>query len=322
MLRQLLRALCAVLLLLVAGHWAGTAWATWPQDGPITVIVPFSLGSPSDRATRVLAQHLQERLKQTVTVRNNPGGGGKFAFSALAAAKPDGYTVGLLNAPRYLSFLLLSGTQYSFESFTELACLSIDPSVILVRNDSPFKSLHDVVAYASANPGVLHYATAGVGTEDHIAAYKFATALDLKMVHNSYRSSTEAREAVLRGKAPLLFSNASESQRVVRDETLRCLGQFADDRSPMLPQIPTALELGFEVVMYSVRGIVMPVGGLAEIEDAWVAILASVAADPEFQVQVQDIGSVVNYLGPQGFCARLVLAKAEFEQACSSFPVK
>lgn len=317
MLKPILRMLCALLL---AVQSAGVAWSAWPLDAPITLIVPFSMDSSSDKVARLLGKYLEEQLKQTVTIHNIPGGGGKFGFSTLAAAEPDGYTVGILSAPRYLGFTLSPDTRYSFDSFKEIGGLTSDPSVALVRNDSPFKTLADVVAYARANPGVLRYATSGVGSEDHIAAHMFAATLDLHMVHEPYRSSTEAREALLHGRVPLLFSNAAESQHPVRDETLRCLAQFADDRSPVLPNTPTSREQGYEVVMSSVRGLVMPVGAKPEIETAWVDVLAKVAADPVFQLEMQNMGLSLSYFGPEGFCAKLVLAKSEFEQACYRFP--
>lgn len=306
--------------LLLACQTSVAAWAAWPNDGPITLIVSSSLDSASDRAARVLAQHLQEVLQQTVNVRNIPGGSGKFGYSAIATAPPDGYTVGILNSPRYLSFLHDPDTRYTYESFKELACLTSDPGVMLVRNDSPFQTVADVVAYVRANPGVLPYATSGTGSEDHIAAYMFGAALNLDMVHVPYRSSTAAREALVHGKVPLLFSSAAEVQRAVRDNSLRCLGQFADDRSPVLPGVPTLREQGYELVMYSVRGLVMPVDGDPAIEEAWVQVLSKVAADPVFQIAFQDAGLSLSYFGPEGFCAKLVLAKSEFERASSVLP--
>lgn len=315
--RLIVGILCAALL---AGPLVRAAWAVWPQDRPITLIVPFPVESSSDKVARLLADHLQQKLKQTVVVRNIPGGGGKFGFAALAQSEPDGYTVGMLSSPRYLSFLLEPNAGYSFESFEELAGLTSDASVLLVREDSPFQTVRDVIGFARIYPGALRYATSGVGTEEHLAANMLASELNLHMVHEPFSSTAQAVEALLQKRVPLLFCNASETRKSLEELGLRSLGQFADERSRTMPLVPTLREMGYEMVMTSVRGVVMPAGGDPAVVQKWVKTLGEVGRTPEFFLAFQELGLTLQYHGPNGFCAKLVLAKAEFESACYRFP--
>jgi tripartite-type tricarboxylate transporter receptor subunit TctC len=167
-------------VLLVAGL-LGIAWlaaapalaAGYPEKPPV-FIVAYAPGGGSDVAARIIAKFVEPHLGQSIAVENKPGAGGQIGFTALAKARPDGYTIGLLNVP---SILLIKALRpeatYQMADFTPVANIQLDPVVVAVKPDSPFKTMQDLVAYAKQNPGKLNLSGDGPQTNNHLQPWSW-----------------------------------------------------------------------------------------------------------------------------------------------------
>src|SRR5262245_30195449 len=189
----------------------GPARAQYPERGLI-LIVPYGAGCGTDITARLLAKDVEGVLGKPVTVENRAGGGGWVGWGALAAAKPDGYTVGYLNVPSmYAGYL---DRQYNrketLESFTPLMNHVIDYNIWAVKADSPFKSVKDVIDAAKKNPNQITVTGYGAGGDDHIAVLGVEAETGTKFVVVHHRSTAEAKTQVLGGHIQLLAANISE----------------------------------------------------------------------------------------------------------------
>ncbi|GAB7387021.1 tripartite tricarboxylate transporter substrate binding protein [Bacillaceae bacterium] len=228
---------------------------------PITLIVAYAAGGGTDVGARILVPYLEKELGVPVNVVNKPGGGGWIGWNELANAEPDGYTIGYINTPNFMTGYLdpQYKREHNLESFIPIANHVTDPGVIAIRNDEKrFSNIQELIEYAKQNE--LTTTSTGVGSDDHLAALKlndkFGT--KLKPVHNG--GAAESRTAVLGGHVDLLFANAGEVFQMHKDGEVKIIAVMAEERSPFLPDVPTMKESGFDVVSGSARGIAAPKG--------------------------------------------------------------
>jgi tripartite-type tricarboxylate transporter receptor subunit TctC len=261
------------------------AHAAFPERG-ITIIVPYGPGGGSDITARLLAKDLEPVVGKPVTVENRAGGGGWIGWGSLAASKPDGYTLGYVNAPSmfagYLDRSLAGGARKeNLESFTPLMNHVIDYNLWGVRADSKFKTLKDVIEEAKRRPGQLSANGGGYGTDDHIAilAIEANTGAKLNMVH--FRSTAEGKTQVLGGHIDILAANISEVAEDVKAGQFRVLGVMSPERSPFMPNAPTFREQGFNEVWAVSRGIAGPAGLPKDVENALIGFLEKTITTPE-----------------------------------------
>ncbi len=299
---------------------APRAEAAWPKDQPITMIVAYAPGGATDIAARLAAVYIEKYLGQSVVVLNKPGAGGEIGFTALAEAKPDGYTVGFINTPNVLTIPMQRKTRYGLESFIPVAQLMDDPDSFLVLKDSPLNTLKDLVEYAKANPGKVSYCTTGIGSDDHIAAELFSMAAGVKMKHVPFDGAGTARTALLGNHVALGVFNVSEAKEYVSGGQIKILGQMADKRSELFPGTPTFREQKYDIIMASIRGIAMPAGTPKEIVDTFAAACEKAIKDPEFQKKCADASLPLEYLGPEAYLKKLLASKASFQKLWDTTP--
>lgn len=261
------------------------AHAAFPERG-ITIIVPYGPGGGSDITARLLAKDLEPVVGKPVTVENRAGGGGWIGWGSLAASKPDGYTLGYINAPSmfagYLDRSLAGGARKeNLESFTPLMNHVIDYNLWGVRADSKFKTLKDVIEEAKRRPGQLSANGGGYGTDDHIAilAIEANTGAKLNMVH--FRSTAEGKTQVLGGHIDILAANISEVAEDVKAGQFRVLGVMSPERSPFMPNAPTFREQGYNEVWAVSRGIAGPAGLPKDVESALINFLEKTITTPD-----------------------------------------
>jgi tripartite-type tricarboxylate transporter receptor subunit TctC len=262
----------------------------FPARG-VLVIVPYSAGGGSDISARLLARDLEPVLGQPVTVENRAGGGGWIGWGSLAASKPDGYTIGYINAPSmfagYLDRSQGGARRENLESFTPLINHVVDYNMWGVRPDSRFKTVKDVIEEARKKPGTITLNGGGHGTDDHIAVLGIGAnnGVTFQMVH--FRGTPEGKTQVLGGNIDVYAANVSEAAEDVRSGQIRPLGVMSPNRSPFMPNVPTFREQGFNEVWAVSRGIAAPAGLPKDVETALIAALEKTIASKEHKAKAE-----------------------------------
>jgi tripartite-type tricarboxylate transporter receptor subunit TctC len=212
---------------------------------PVHLLVPFPPGGAVDIVARTLSDELSKRWGQPIVVENRPGAGGTIAEAVAAKAKPDGYTLILVASGHAITSYLYPDLPYDpLRDFTPLSLVGSSPNMMLVREDSPLRSIADVLAAARAKPGQLSYGYAGNGTSPHLAGelLKYMTKVAITPV--PYKGGAPVLNDLLGGHIPLSFNNIPESIGFVQAGKLRPLGVTTAKRSAVLPDVPTIAESG------------------------------------------------------------------------------
>jgi len=287
--RRVLGAAAGAAALSVVGHRPGFA-QQFPARG-ILVIVPYAAGGGSDVSARLLARDLEPILGKSVTVENRAGGGGWIGWGSLAASKPDGYTIGYINAPSmfagYLDKSQGGGRKENLESFTPLINHVVDPNLWAVRPDSKFKTVKDVIDEAKRRPGTITLNGGGHGTDDHVAALGIGAnnETSFQMVH--FRGTPEGKTQVLAGNIEVLACNVSEVAEDITAGQFRILGVMSAERSPFIPNGPTFREQGFNEVWAVSRGIAAPAGLPKDVETALIGYLEKTISSKEHKSKAE-----------------------------------
>jgi tripartite-type tricarboxylate transporter receptor subunit TctC len=240
--------------------------ATLAQDypnKPIRFIVPFPPGGGTDSLARMVANKLTETLKWTFVVENKPGAGGNVALDTTAKAAPDGYTLVMAQTDNVvLNPLLYSKLTYDpVKDLVPVGLVASGPAVLVVRADSPYKTLADVVAAAKAEPGELTFASPGLGTVSHLISELWQTSSGMKLTHVPYRGLSQALPDVLSGQVDMYMGSIPTLQGHIKGGKVRALAVTTAKRSPVLPQVPTYTESGIPgVELASVWGVMAPAG--------------------------------------------------------------
>ncbi|WP_406624165.1 Bug family tripartite tricarboxylate transporter substrate binding protein [Acidovorax sp. SDU_ACID1] len=240
--------------------------ATLAQDypnKPIRFIVPFPPGGGTDSLTRLVANKLTETLKWNFVVENKPGAGGNVALDTTAKAPPDGYTLVMAQTDNVvLNPLLYSKLTYDpVKDLVPVGLVASGPAVLVVRADSPYKTLADVVAAAKAEPGKLTFASPGLGTVSHLISELWQKSSGMKLTHVPYRGLSQALPDVLSGQVDMYMGSIPTLQGHIKGGKVRALAVTTAKRSPVLPQVPTYTESGIPgVELASVWGVMAPAG--------------------------------------------------------------
>jgi tripartite-type tricarboxylate transporter receptor subunit TctC len=256
--------LCASALALAAGSAA--AQSAWPQR-PIKLIVPFPPGGGTDIISRLVAERLTTLNGWTIVVDNRGGAAGNIGLDAVAKSAPDGYTIGMGQA----SNLAINPALYAkmpfdpLKDFTPIVGVSAQPVVLVVRQDSPFRTLADVIAAARAKPGGLGLAQAGNGTVGHLAGEMLERRAGFQVLQVPYKGAGQAMTDLLGGQVPLYFGSSGSVLSQLNGGKIRALAVTSAQRLPVLPNVPTVAEQGYPSFEASTwLGLVGPAGMPAE----------------------------------------------------------
>jgi tripartite-type tricarboxylate transporter receptor subunit TctC len=231
-------------------------------------------------------------LKQTIVIENKAGAGGAVGVDAVAKAAPDGYTIGLSGPGALVSVPFMTTVPYNVErDIVPIARVATVSGVIAAGPKTGFKSLADLIAYAKANPGKVHFGSAGSGTTTHLAGELLNMEAGIKLVHVPYRGAAPALTDMLGGHVQLMLPDLPAVLEQIRSGAVIGLAVTSPERSPFVPDVPTTTELGFpRVISYSWYGLIAPAGTpesiRVRVHDAAMAALAS----PEVQKQIATIG--------------------------------
>lgn len=261
----------------------------------IEIIVPSKAGGSTDALARIFIQIAEKHLPEAeFAVVNKPGSGGQQGFEYIAAADPDGYTLGLVFTVQLPSHVVSGRARYILDDFHYLNQVLEDPSIIVVPKNSPINSIEDLISTAKA--GEMTASVNGIGSDDHLAMMMFQTAADLEFTVIPASGSSEQKANVMGGHVDVAFMNLSQmiSQHMNGEvKILAILGDKRDDRSP---EIATIGELGYDSVkMSGTRGFVIQSDAPAEVKTVLEKLMADVAADPEFEETLRNSNQTMVY---------------------------
>ena len=266
---------------------------------PITMIVPFPPGGIADITGRPFAASMSRILGQNVVVENKAGAGGAVGHAQVARAKPDGYTV--MMALSSIAIIPVSdevnGRQptYQMSDFTPIALVSADPTVLLVPADSPWKTLHDLVADAKARPGKISYSSSGIYGTTHTCFEMFAQAAGISMLHVPYKGGGPSMAALLGNEVNITAQSPGVANPHVKSGRVRVLGSWGGKRLPALADIPTMKELGYEAEFYIWAALFAPAGLPQEVAARLRAAARQVVQEQEFRNAMAGMNTPIDF---------------------------
>lgn len=238
------RTALAALALALAAPLAALAQGAYPNK-PITMVVPFPPGGPTDLVARVLAQKMGEQMGQPIVIENRAGANSNIGAAAVAKAAPDGYTVLYNTSAVTLSPALYKSMPYQLkQDLLPVALTAVVPLALVVSNAVPANNLKDFIAYARANPGKLSYGSAGNGNITHLGAFQFAKATGIDAVHIPYKGSAPADVDLAAGQIQFMTETINSIMPFVKDKRVKLLAVTTPQRVPAFPDVPTLTESG------------------------------------------------------------------------------
>jgi tripartite-type tricarboxylate transporter receptor subunit TctC len=301
----------AAVATVLAADAAASAQSSFPSK-PVHIFVPYAAGGGVDILARTLGDVVSRQWGQAVVVENRPGAGGVVASQALVSAPPDGYTLIVVASGHATNPLLYPNIPYdTFKDFTPISLLASSPNILLVRADSVFKTIADVIAQAKAKPGSLSFAHAGTGTSTHLAGelLKSLAGIDIEAI--PYKGGAPAINDLLGGQITMSFNNGPESVGQLQAGTVRALAVTTAARAPFLPDVPS---MGASVPGYDTEvwwGLLGPAGMppdlVAQLSHDFVAALNTDAV----KERLGKLGALPIGSSPQAFDAKI---HADFEK--------
>ena len=274
----------AVLIALLLSAWTAAAAAQSYPNRPIRLIVPFPPGGSNDIVARVIGQQLGERLGKPLVVDNRSGAGGLIGTETAVNAIPDGYTLLIVSVAYSYSPALYKLPYDPVKAVAPVAQLGTGPNSLVVHPSVAAKSVKELIALAKAKPGQLNYATAGIGTFQHMSSELFRIMSGVDIVHIPYKGGGPATLAVIAGQAQISIGSLLQTLPHIRSGKLRPLATGGAKRAPALPDAPTVAEAG--VPGYEANnwwGIVGPAATPPAIVKKLNSEVAAVLATPETQ---------------------------------------
>lgn len=277
----------------------------WPSR-PITFIVPYAAGGLTDQVARETGAHLSKALGQPVVVENRPGGGAQIAMNALKQAPADGHTVFIGDVPSLATNVGLF-SKLSYDPRTDVqpvAQLIVSPGLVVVPVNSPFKSFSDLVEGAKTKSGGLTYATQGVGTGGHLFSTLLAQRIGRPMTAVAFRGSIPGLTDTMSGQVDFMYDAIPTAVNFVKAGKLRALAIGAEQRSPMMPEIPTLKELGYEAIVPTFWwGVAVKAGTPPALVDRLHAAFVAAINDPAISKKFVEQGVVITTSTPARFTA-------------------
>jgi tripartite-type tricarboxylate transporter receptor subunit TctC len=281
---------CLALLVLAATPWEAQA-QSYPSR-PITVVVPFPAGGPSDVVARIVTERMGAILGQTMVIENVGGAGGTIGSARVAAAQPDGYTLLAGSMGSHVSAPVLTpNVKYDSErDFEPIGFTAHAPAVIVARKDFPAKDLREFVDYLKKNGDNVKQAHGGIGASSHMACLLFAAKAGVKPRLVAYRGTGPAMNDLIGGHVDFFCEQAVSVAPQIKAGTVKAYGVSARERLPILPDVPTAKEAGIDYEMSIWAGIFAPKGTPKDIVDKLAAALDQALDDPGVKKRLADLG--------------------------------
>jgi len=300
------RILSAFLLLATTGLWFAPATAAEYPTRPVSLIVAFTPGGPSDVLARIVGKKIGELIGQPIVIENKPGAGGNIAAELVARATPDGYTLLMGNN----SILATNASLYkklSYDAEKDFAPISLigsQANILVVNPALPVTSMAELIALARAKPGQFDFASSGYGAAAHLSGELFKAQAHIDIVHIAYKGAAPALQDVIAGHVQMMFATAASVVSHVKDGLVRPLAVTTLTRTAVLPDIPTIAELGlagFDATTW--HGLVAPAGTPQEIIEALHRATVAALNDPATRKALGDLGVDIVGSSPAEFSA-------------------
>jgi tripartite-type tricarboxylate transporter receptor subunit TctC len=292
--KSLLAAAFGVLLPVLAGEAAAQSY----PDRPITVIVPFAAGGPTDVVARLLGEHMSRTLGQQLVVENVGGAGGTTGMTRVATAAPDGYTLGVGNmGTQSAAPALYPNLKYNpATSFEQIGICNYTPQTIVAKKDTAANDLKEFLAYLKANSTKLSYGHAGVGSISHVSGTVFNSQFGLAPALVAYRGTAPALNDLVGGQIDYMVDQSLNVIPQITAGTIKAYAVAAPARLEALPNVPTTKEAGIDFIFSAWNAMVAPKGTPKDIVDKLSAALSKALDDPTVQKRYAELGST----GPTG----------------------
>ncbi len=282
----------------------GTAFAQAYPTKPVRLIVTYPPGGSSDLMSRVYGAKLAEIWGQQVIIESKPGAAGSIGMDFAAKQPNDGYTFVVGNLGPVAVNPLLSQVPYSVDKdFVAVSQISQGPNVLVVRADSPFKSLKDIIEHAKANPGKLNYGTSGPGSVSHLSSEMLKNITKVQAVEVPYKGGVLAVQDLLGGQIQFIFSDSLPAMQHIRGGKLRALCVTGTERYELIPEPPTCQSDAPGLVAVNWWGVLYPAGTPRAIVDRLHQDTVKVLADPDTQKRFADLGVETKSSSPAQFTA-------------------
>jgi tripartite-type tricarboxylate transporter receptor subunit TctC len=293
---------------------AGAAAAGDYPDKPVNYVIPFGPGGESDITARHQQSFFKKKFGQDLVISYKPGGGGAVGWAQLNSMKGDGYNIMGINLPHIIIKPKQKDVGFQTEDITGVYIFHYTPDALVVRNDSPFKSVQDVIDYAKANPGKLTLSGSGKGTANHLAQVRFDKLAGIDTTYVAFKGTGKAVAALLGDQVKAEWGYTSVGAK--HEDQVRLLAVAMEKRHPKFPDVPTFKELGFDIVSGAYRGIAVPKSTPEEIRVKLSEMIGEINADPEFRKRMENDGMAlldVGYADYEDFIAEK--SKVYFEAA-------
>jgi len=308
-----MRRLAAAAAVAVVLGLIGPAFAEQYPSRPITIIVPFSAGGPTDTLARLLAESMRKTLGQTIVVENITGAGASIGVTRAIQSPPDGYTLSIGNWTSHVG----AGAMYpvSWDILKDLApisLLSATPLLIVGKNDLPAKDGRELIAWLKAHPDKASAATIGAGSAAHVCGLYFEQQTGTRFQFVPYRGGAPAMQDIIAGQMDLMCAEASQTLAYVRGGQMKAFAVMAKDRWPPLPDVPTTDEIGAPGMYISFwHGLWAPKGTPADVIARLDKAVVDALADEAVRKRLGDLGVVIATRDQQTPTALATFHKAE-----------
>ncbi len=290
---------------------------------PVRLIIPFPPGGSNDVVGRMIAQQLSDRLGKQVVVDNRGGAGGVIGSEAAANALPDGYTLLVISIAHAVSPWLYKLNYDPIKSFVPVSILASGTNVLVVHPDLPVHSVGELIALAKQKPGELNYASAGIGSFQHLGGELFKLLAGVNIVHVPYKGGGPAMTDVVGGHTKIMFSSLVQTSGFVLNGQLRALGTGGAHRSPVLPDVPTIAEAGLPG--YEANnwwGVVAPAGTPPAIVEKLHTEISAVQNSEQTKKQFAAQGAEVVQMSSAEFGAFMVSEMAKWQRVVKQSGMK
>ena len=310
----------AILSLVALMFGQVVAAAGFPEK-PITYMICFDPGGESDITARLQQKYLEEVLKAKVVITYKVGGGGAVGWSELIRSKPDGYTIAGDNLPHTILQPMQRGDAgYTTEQLKRVYCFESTPCALVVKKDSPFKTLDDFIAFAKKNPGAVTLGGSGSWTANHLGTIELEKAAGVKLTYIPFTGSGSATPALLGGHVTGLMTYTTMAAQQL--DKFRILAVAAPKRSAVFPDAPTFRELGYDIVEGAYRGVSVPPNTPENIVKIIADAFEKVNKNPEFAKKMAELAFDLEFMGPAEYTKFIQTRKAYYTDLLKDMDIK
>ncbi|VFR36191.1 Tricarboxylate transport protein TctC [plant metagenome] len=297
---------------------AGAAHAEFP-DHSIRLIVPFAASGTTDLAARLVAEFAGRELGQTIVVENRAGAGGSLGMEQVARAAADGYTLGMATMSTHGTNPVVYAGRLRYDPIKDFAPVSnvaTVPSVFAVHPSVPAKTMQEFIALAKAEPGKYTYASPGTGSLGNANVEHFAALAGIQLLHIPYKGGGPAMNDAIAGQVNAITDNLPSALAHIRAGRLRALAVLGEQRSPMLPDVPTYVELGYpQMGGGGWFGIVAPAGTPKDVVARLNSAIHAAMKQPEFITKMEEAGATLIPGTPERFGEQIGEAIQRYQRA-------